>query len=68
MYNTCTKHNKHAVDRENTMNQHGGHHHTTAAMVPHSRVRCAETLVNRLCNNDMRLKLELEHLMINITF
>jgi hypothetical protein len=53
------------VDSENTMNQHGGHHHTTAAMVPHSQVQCAETLVNRLCNNDTWLKLE--HLMINIT-
>jgi len=32
-------------------NHHGGRHRTTAAIVPHSRLRGVETLANRLCNN-----------------
>ena len=32
-----------AVDQKNTMN-HGGRRRTTAAMVTHPRLRCAETL------------------------
>ena len=30
---------------------HGGRRRTTAAIVPHSRLRGIETLANRLCNN-----------------
>ena len=30
---------------------HGGRRRTTAAIVPHSRLRGVETLANRLCNN-----------------
>jgi len=30
---------------------HGGRRPTTAAIVPHSRLRGVETLANRLCNN-----------------
>jgi hypothetical protein len=45
-----SKHTKRVIVCQNTMN-HGGRRRTTAAMVPHSRLRCAETLANRLCNN-----------------
>ena len=38
------------IDLDYTMN-HGGRRHTTAAIVPHLRPRCAQTLANRLCNN-----------------
>ncbi len=55
---------KHSTCRENTMN-HGGRRRTTAAMVPHPRLRGVETLANRLCNNATSLKLE--HIIINIT-
>ncbi len=45
-----SKHTVRVIVCQNTMN-HGGRRRTTAAMVPHSRLRCAETLANRLCNN-----------------
>ena len=44
------KHTIRVIVCQNTMN-HGGRRRTTAAMVPHSRLRWAETLANRLCNN-----------------
>ena len=45
---------------------HGGRRRTTAAMVPHSRLQCTETLANRLYNNATELKLE--NLIIDITY
>ena len=45
---------------------HGGRRRTTATMVSHSRLRCAETLANRLCNKATSLKLE--HIIITITY
>jgi len=39
---------------------------TTAAMVPHSRPRCVETLANVLCSKAMLLKLE--YSIINSTY
>ena len=38
------------IDCDYTMN-HGGRRCTTATIVPHPRLRCAQTLANRLCNN-----------------
>ena len=38
------------IDCDYAMN-HGGRRRTTAAIVPHRRLRCAQTLANRLCNN-----------------
>ena len=46
----CPKHTIRVIVCQNTRN-HGGRRHTMAAMVPHSRLRCAETLANRLRNN-----------------
>ncbi len=43
------------VHRENTMN-HVGHHHTTAAIVPHPQLRDVETLANMLWNKAMSFK------------
>ena len=49
-YNTHTKHNN-TFSIVLIHDHHGGRRRTTAAIVPHSRLRGVETLANRLCNN-----------------
>jgi hypothetical protein len=53
------------VHCENTIN-HGGRCHTTAAIVPHPRLRDVETLVNMLCNKATLFKIN--NIIINNTY